>query len=115
MKDFEILWEKFKTFQKYYNLEGKDLKIAKSAYYSGFINLKNLQIEERGKILKEFNERIDEASYDSLLRRWRFAIPGDPIFQGEAGKYYAKVLGEAKKEIGNYEHVKISKRIGWDR
>ena len=54
---------------------------------------------------------IDEASYDALLYRWRFAQIGDTMFQGETGNYYAKVMKEKSKSV---DTVAASKRIGWN-
>lgn len=56
---------------------------------------------------------IDNASYEQLLSRWRFAPVGDPVFQGDTGDYYAKVMREKKEQVGGAEHVRISKAIGW--
>jgi hypothetical protein len=56
---------------------------------------------------------IDEASYEQLLREWRNAPSGDPLFQDETGKYYAEVMKRKREEIGNEEHVRTSKAIGW--
>lgn len=62
------------------------------------------------------NERIkqwiDNASYESLLTRWRFALIGDPMFQGEIGDYYSKVMAEKRKTA---DHVQASKNVGWDK
>jgi hypothetical protein len=57
---------------------------------------------------------IDAASYEDLLRRWRFAPLGDPVFQGETGQHYIKVMGTKKREVGQGGHVAASKAIGWD-
>lgn len=57
---------------------------------------------------------IDGASYEALLARWRFAPVGDPMFQGETGDYFAKVMGE-RREIDPSAHVSASKAIGWDK
>lgn len=60
-----------------------------------------------------FKEWIDSADYYSLLRRWRFATPGeDPIFQGATGKYYSEVLGRKRNEHPDAA-VQASKDIGW--
>ena len=56
---------------------------------------------------------IDKADYESLLRRWRHAPTGDPMFQGETGAYYKKVMAKRKAEAGPGGHVGASKRIGW--
>ncbi len=58
---------------------------------------------------------INNASYSQLLRKWRFAKSGDPYFQGEVGDHYSKVMAERKKEVGDEEHSRISKQIGWER
>ncbi len=58
-------------------------------------------------------EWIDNASYEELLRKWRFAPVGDPFFIGEMGAYYGRKLSEKRQEVGNEEHVRVSKMIGW--
>lgn len=58
---------------------------------------------------------IDAASYEALLSRWRFAPVGDPFLQGEAGQYYKEVMSRKRNEVGDDEHVRASKAIGWDR
>ena len=58
---------------------------------------------------------INNASYSELLRKWRFAKSGDPYFQGEVGDHYNKVMCEKKKEVGDEEHSRLSKEIGWGR
>lgn len=57
---------------------------------------------------------VDEASYEQLLSRWRFAPVGDSFFQGDNGKYYVKVMAEKREQVGNSGHVAASKSIGWD-
>lgn len=56
---------------------------------------------------------IDNASYAQLFSRWRFASSGDPIFQGEVGEYYSEVMKKKRIEVGDAEHTRISKMIGW--
>lgn len=56
---------------------------------------------------------IDNATYEQLLSRWRFAPAGSPWFQGEIGEYYQKVMEEKRKEVGDAGHVQASKKIGW--
>lgn len=60
-------------------------------------------------------EWIDNASYEDLLRRWRFAPLGDTIFQEESGKYYVLKIGSKRIEIGNNAHVAASRKIGWGK
>lgn len=56
---------------------------------------------------------IDNSTYEQLLQKWRTAPVGDPIFEGEAGKYYTKIMSQRQKEIGHDAQVAASKRIGW--
>jgi hypothetical protein len=64
--------------------------------------------------LEEMKAWVDAASYESLLRKWRFAISGDPHFQGEMGDYYIAAMKKKRDEVGDDEHVRASKRIGWE-
>ena len=57
---------------------------------------------------------IDNATYEQLLERWRFAACGDPMFQGDAANHYSKVMQE-KKSADPEGAAAASKRIGWDR
>jgi len=61
----------------------------------------------------DLKEWVDNASYYALMNRWRFAKVGDPIFQGEAGDYYKKVMFAMRDEVGPAEHVRISKSLGF--
>ena len=54
---------------------------------------------------------IDNASYETLLRRWRHGSPGDAMFQGATGEYFRDAL--ERKRPGDSEHTATSKRIGW--
>jgi len=58
---------------------------------------------------------IDDSSYETLLDRWRFSPSGDPIFQGEMGDYYKKVMFEKRDALPPGEAANCSKRIGWER
>jgi hypothetical protein len=63
---------------------------------------------------REMKQWIKNASYEQLLSRWRFAPTGDPFFQGAMGDYYRNHMMERRAQIGDVEHSKISKRVGWD-
>ena len=52
--------------------------------------------------------RIDNMSQLELCKHWRFAPVGEPLFQGDTGDYFSKVL----KEKGGFTS-KISKEVGW--
>jgi hypothetical protein len=58
---------------------------------------------------------IDNASYQELLRRWRFAPSSDPIIQDKTGAYFQTVLHRRRAELGVDEHVRISKLVGWEK
>ena len=62
---------------------------------------------------EKMKQWIDAATYAELLNKWRFAPSGSPWFQGEIGDYYAKVMGERKQQVGDVEHSRTSKAIGW--
>jgi hypothetical protein len=49
-----------------------------------------------------------------MLHRWRFAPVGDPMFQGEIGDYFAKVMKRKRAEVGDPAHTAASKSIGWN-
>lgn len=57
---------------------------------------------------------IDGMTYTDMLRRWRFALTGDPLFQGPSGDYYAERMKKIRAEIGPEEHTRVSKEIGWN-
>ncbi len=61
----------------------------------------------------ELKAKIDAATYEELLRRWRFAPAGTPIFQGESGEYYGKAMA-AKRVQDPAGATAASKRIGWE-
>jgi len=61
----------------------------------------------------EMKKWLDGASYEELLRKWRFAPPWDPFFQGEMMDYFIKVMTRKRTEVGDKEHVRASKAIGW--
>ena len=55
---------------------------------------------------------IDEATTEDLLRKWRFAPVGEPMFQGDTGEYYSEVM-KKKRSADPEGHVRASKSIGW--
>ena len=63
----------------------------------------------------EHRDWIDNATYEQLLRKWRFAKVGDPMFRDDTGDYYAKARARKKEEVGPEAAVAASKRIGWER
>ena len=61
----------------------------------------------------ETKKMIDKMDYEKMLSLWRFSKFGDPLFQGETGDYFAKVMSEKRREVGDSFHSSASKRIGW--
>ena len=59
----------------------------------------------------EDKKRIDEMTQEEMCRLWRFSAPGEePLFQGETGNYFTKIL----REKGGFT-PKISKKLGWGK
>ena len=56
---------------------------------------------------------IDGSLYQTLLSKWRFAPSGDPMFQGELGEYYQKVMFEKRDALPHAQQVQASKNVGW--
>lgn len=64
-------------------------------------------------MLKEHRRFIEDSSYETLLRRWRFAKVGeDDIFQGTTGQYYSDIM--FMKKDSHPDPVGVSKKVGWD-
>lgn len=63
----------------------------------------------------KYKEWIDNASFEDLLRKNRFAPVGDPMMLDATGEYFLEVMNQRKKEVGEAEAVATSKRIGWDK
>lgn len=63
----------------------------------------------------EIKAWIDNATYESLLRRWRFAPVGDPVFQGDVGQYYTKAMKRKRDELDPDDQVAVSKFVGWEK
>ena len=63
--------------------------------------------------LDEMKQWIDNASYEQLLSRWRFAPAGSLWFQGFIGRYYSKALKEKRTLVGDDEAVRVSKNLSW--
>ncbi len=56
---------------------------------------------------------IDAASYQELLRKWRFEPSGSPWFAGELGAYYRDAMFRKRDETSPASQVAASKAIGW--
>ncbi|MDD4970704.1 MAG: hypothetical protein PHT07_14855 [Paludibacter sp.] len=58
-------------------------------------------------------KQIDAMDYESMLRKWRFSVSGDPMFQGEVGKYFQEVMFKKRDALPDHERVQASKNVGW--
>lgn len=61
----------------------------------------------------ETKQQIDSMDYVSMLRTWRFAPSGDPLFQGASGEYFKKTMTEKRDALPPGAHTAASKLIGW--
>jgi hypothetical protein len=65
---------------------------------------------------QEMKDWVDNASYDELLSKWRFAPVDDPFFRADTGitDYYSNAM--SIKRAATYDNgVAASKRVGRDR
>lgn len=63
----------------------------------------------------EEKQQIDDMDYETMLSKWRFAKVGDPMFQGERGKYFQEVMFKKRDALPVGKHTEISKVVGWGR
>lgn len=57
----------------------------------------------------ELIEWINNASYEDLLKKWRFAPPG-PLFIDKVGQHFLYTMTDKRNKC---DYVKISKKVGW--
>jgi len=60
---------------------------------------------------EDIKKWIDGASYEDLLRRWRYEPIGSPYFAGEMGNYYSQKMRERKAALLPGEAAYASKNI----
>lgn len=58
-------------------------------------------------------QRIDKMTYEEMLRKWRTAPVGDPMFTGETGVYFSQRFAELKAATEDAKQVAASKLVGW--
>lgn len=63
---------------------------------------------------EEIKAFIDGMDYEDMLGHWRNAPLGHYLFEGDTGDYFAKVIAQKRKEVGQDAQVRASKAIGWD-
>jgi hypothetical protein len=64
---------------------------------------------------QEMREWISKASYETLLRKWRYAPVGDSFFQDDIGDFYSKTMEAKRAILSTQGRTRISKAIGWER
>ena len=63
--------------------------------------------------IEQMKAWVNQASYEELLSKWRFASIGDPFFSTpEVSEYFHQHLIEKRRETTD-DGVAASKRIGW--
>ena len=62
----------------------------------------------------EQKAKIDAMGHEEMLLLNRFAPVGHPMFAGETGDYFLKVMSRKREEAGGAACVAASKRIGWE-
>jgi hypothetical protein len=63
---------------------------------------------------KEMIAWIDSASLYDLLKKWRFSSAKDPLFHGDIGDYYIKVMF-GKRNANPELWSAVSKQVGWGK
>lgn len=68
-----------------------------------------------GTMMTDDKREIDSMSYEDMLRRQRTAPSGHRFFVAntEVAQYFSDRMRLLRSEVGEIEHVRISKKIGW--
>ena len=56
-------------------------------------------------------EWIDNASYEQLLQKCRYAPVGDTMFVGDTSSHFMATMARRKEEVGPTEAAATSKRV----
>jgi hypothetical protein len=65
------------------------------------------------KLTDDVKAQIDALDYFHLLKGWRYAPAGDPMFQDESGDYWGERMRHFRTQPGGQEiAVAASKRLG---
>lgn len=64
---------------------------------------------------QEMIKWIRTASYEDLLRKWRYEQPGSPWFKGAVGDAYNKRMRKCRESMPLDKAIEISKRVGWSQ
>ena len=63
---------------------------------------------------EEMKQWIAAASYEDLLRKWRFEPAGSNFFSPSVGAYFSDTMVELRNGMSYAEAVEVSKKIGWE-
>lgn len=55
--------------------------------------------------------RIDGMDYATMLELWRYSPPGDALFQGDTGKYFAQRMAALRALLNEGEHSQVSRMV----
>ena len=64
-------------------------------------------------LVDQVKKEIDGMSYEAMLSLWRFAPCPHPMFVGETGDYFKKIMFQKRDALPQGEAVAVSKSIGW--
>jgi len=54
-------------------------------------------------------------SYEEMLRMWRYAEIGHPMFIKEVGQYFGNKMWKEKDKLTPAQQSKISKKVDWPK
>lgn len=92
----------------------KNVRVVKAGFRFRFELLPDTtKGNQMSNLTPEAKAEIDAMTYEQLLRKWRFATLGNPMFQGERGSYFADRMSELRRKIGHDAAVQASKNVGW--
>lgn len=66
------------------------------------------------QLTSDLKRKIDNLSYEDMLRKHRFEPIDSDFFIGETGDYFYLKFNRLKKKITEAEKVRVSKKVGWD-
>lgn len=63
---------------------------------------------------RALRKQIREASFEEILRLWRFSPIGSPVFEGPVGDLLTARYAAMRSSLSDAEWTALSKRVGWD-
>lgn len=63
---------------------------------------------------RALRKQIREASFEEILRLWRFSPIGSPFFEGPVGDLLTARYAAMRSSLSPAEWTALSKSVGWD-